>query len=334
MEPAVNRIFLRVFSAFSADVSVVYTLEVVRASTTSTTTTSITTTFVARSIVSGELSIIVSDCMALSTDEVARRDLERGLGASLALPARQVEITDVSAVSLSDDAACEAVLRKFIAEDAERAERLLHRANELVTEARNSHHLWTMDVNGLDGTSFQLPVNETATVASTASSMRRETRRECIRLLARCTGTVRMEGSQRRVQSQAELVYEISLGGDANVSEELQSALDAGSSNLQLAVTSIGPVDQREGVTSTVTRTMTGTSTSRSSSSTTASFTSTSFTATSSMTLTVTQTTSTSTSRSTSSSTQSTSSSSTSTSSLTTTGGSTRLSAQRRARCR
>ncbi|CAK9073893.1 unnamed protein product, partial [Durusdinium trenchii] len=248
-EPAVNRIFLRVFSAFSADVSVVYTLEVVRASTTSTTTTSITTTFVARSIVSGELSIIVSDCMALSTDEVARRDLERGLGASLALPARQVEITDV-----------------------------------------------------------------------------------------RCTGTVRMEGSQRRVQSQAELVYEISLGGDANVSEvvtrieqqttasltqELQSALDAGSSNLQLAVTSIGPVDQREGVTSTVTRTMTGTSTSRSSSSTTASFTSTSFTATSSMTLTVTQTTSTSTSRSTSSSTQSTSSSSTSTSSLTTTGGST-----------
>eukprot|EP00913_Durusdinium_trenchii_P028775 g26985.t1 len=245
MEPAVNRIFLRVFSAFSADVSVVYTLEVVRASTTSTTTTSITTTFVARSIVSGELSIIVSDCMALSTDEVARRDLERGLGASLALPARQVEITDV-----------------------------------------------------------------------------------------RCTGTVRMEGSQRRVQSQAELVYEISLGGDANVSEELQSALDAGSSNLQLAVTSIGPVDQREGVTSTVTRTMTGTSTSRSSSSTTASFTSTSFTATSSMTLTVTQTTSTSTSRSTSSSTQSTSSSSTSTSSLTTTGGSTRLSAQRRARCR
>ena len=35
-----------------------------------------------------------------------------------------------SAVSLSDDAACEAVLRKFIAEDAERAERLLHRANE------------------------------------------------------------------------------------------------------------------------------------------------------------------------------------------------------------
>ena len=37
-----------------------------------------------------------------------------------------------SAVSLPDDEACKAVLRKFIAEDLERAERLLHRAAELL----------------------------------------------------------------------------------------------------------------------------------------------------------------------------------------------------------
>lgn len=35
-----------------------------------------------------------------------------------------------ASASWRDDAACEAVLRQFIAEDAERAERLLHRAEE------------------------------------------------------------------------------------------------------------------------------------------------------------------------------------------------------------
>ena len=36
----------------------------------------------------------------------------------------------------------------------------------LVTEARNSQQLWT--ISGLDGTSFQLPVDEMAKVASMA----------------------------------------------------------------------------------------------------------------------------------------------------------------------
>ncbi|CAK9011098.1 unnamed protein product, partial [Durusdinium trenchii] len=66
-----------------------------------------------------------------------------------------------TSAALPDDAACEAVLRTFIAEDLERAERLLRRAKELVMEARNSQP-WT--ISGLDGTSFQLPVDETAKV--------------------------------------------------------------------------------------------------------------------------------------------------------------------------
>ena len=37
------------------------------------------------------------------------------------------------------------------------------RTLRLVAEARNSQSLWT--INGLDGTSFQLPVDETATAA-------------------------------------------------------------------------------------------------------------------------------------------------------------------------
>ena len=40
--------------------------------------------------------------------------------------------TTSASVPLPDDEACEAVLRKFIAEDLERAERLLHRAAELL----------------------------------------------------------------------------------------------------------------------------------------------------------------------------------------------------------
>lgn len=96
--------------------------------------------------------------------------------------------TTSASVPLPDDEACEAVLRKFIAEDLERAERLLHRAAELlggwfmvfsrgawcgriqcvprvrtlrlVTEARrNSQNVWS--INGLDGTTHQLPVDET-----------------------------------------------------------------------------------------------------------------------------------------------------------------------------
>ncbi|CAK9043412.1 Probable serine/threonine-protein kinase fnkA (FNIP repeat-containing protein A) [Durusdinium trenchii] len=75
-------------------------------------------------------------------------------------------------VPLPDDAACEAMLRTFIALDLERAERLLRRADELVAEARRSagrSQLWT--ISGLDGTSFQLPVDETTTVGDLSKTI-------------------------------------------------------------------------------------------------------------------------------------------------------------------
>ncbi|CAK9055181.1 Probable inactive serine/threonine-protein kinase fnkC [Durusdinium trenchii] len=74
-----------------------------------------------------------------------------------------------TSVSLLDDAACEAVLRTFIGEDLERAERLLRRADELIVEARRSQSIWT--VHGLDGTTLKLPVSETATVRSLSKSI-------------------------------------------------------------------------------------------------------------------------------------------------------------------
>ncbi|CAK9037269.1 Uncharacterized protein SCF082_LOCUS22075, partial [Durusdinium trenchii] len=74
-------------------------------------------------------------------------------------------------VPLPDDAACEAMLRTFIALDLERAERLLRRADELVAEARRSRRSQVWTISGLDGASFQLPVDETTTVGDLSKTI-------------------------------------------------------------------------------------------------------------------------------------------------------------------
>ncbi|CAK9070609.1 Regulator of nonsense transcripts 1 (ATP-dependent helicase RENT1) (Nonsense mRNA reducing factor 1) (NORF1) (Up-frameshift suppressor 1 homolog) (mUpf1) [Durusdinium trenchii] len=91
---------------------------------------------------------------------------ENPLSAILSPPSTHMGAT--TSAALPDDAACEDVLRMFIAEDLERAERLLRRAEEqlgvvwLVAQARKSQRVWT--IIGLDGTTFQLPVDEMANV--------------------------------------------------------------------------------------------------------------------------------------------------------------------------
>ncbi|CAK9102984.1 unnamed protein product, partial [Durusdinium trenchii] len=110
-----------------------------------------------------------------------------------------------SAVSLPDDEACKAVLRKFIAEDLERAERLLHRAAELVAEARrNSQNVWS--INGLDGTTFQLPVDETdANVGDLSKTISRRIGMTAGRKLVLFAGGQILEDPSKRLQQLQEV---------------------------------------------------------------------------------------------------------------------------------
>ncbi|CAJ1377082.1 unnamed protein product [Effrenium voratum] len=84
IEPAINVISITVSSALSY-VSVIYHLEVVRESTTTTTT-------LPPNLIVGEVSIDVSNCSFLSTDEAAQGDLAGGLAAAAEVPAGAVTV--------------------------------------------------------------------------------------------------------------------------------------------------------------------------------------------------------------------------------------------------
>eukprot|EP00438_Fugacium_kawagutii_P031942 Skav201883 [mRNA] locus=scaffold550:268841:273668:- [translate_table: standard] len=71
VEPAINVVSIRVFSAYSDAVSITYHLQVLRAARwASSTTTSSTSPF---SVVRGEISLDVSDCLLLSDADAATR---------------------------------------------------------------------------------------------------------------------------------------------------------------------------------------------------------------------------------------------------------------------
>lgn len=82
-EPAINVISIQVFSAYSEAVSVVYKLEVLRASTSTTTTTRTMT------VLKGEISIQVNDCLLLLD---AEQDLVLALAALLGQPAWRIAV--------------------------------------------------------------------------------------------------------------------------------------------------------------------------------------------------------------------------------------------------
>lgn len=82
-EPAINIISIQVFSAYSEAVSVVYKLEVLRASTSTTSTTRTMT------LLKGEISIYVNDCQLLVDSE---QDLVLGLAALLGQPAWRIAV--------------------------------------------------------------------------------------------------------------------------------------------------------------------------------------------------------------------------------------------------
>lgn len=82
-EPAINIISIQVFSAYSEAVSIVYKLEVLRASTSTTSTTRTMT------LLKGEISINVNDCLLLLDSE---QDLVLGLAALLGQPAWRIAV--------------------------------------------------------------------------------------------------------------------------------------------------------------------------------------------------------------------------------------------------